>query len=441
LSVVSCHLSQHEAAGGSSPPRFDTLAAWLEWQTTLLPNAIELGLTRVAAVWARVHPQPLPFPVITVGGTNGKGSCVAMLEAIALAAGYRTICYTSPHLLHYSERVRSNGDAVSDATLCAAFTQIDQARGDIPLTYFEFGTLAALVLAVTQQPDLAILEVGLGGRLDAVNLIDADVAIVTSIGRDHTAWLGESLDEIAAEKAGIFRAGRPAIIGQRNPPPLLRETAERLGAIPQQLGREFDHLPAQNDWCWRCQNGDRLSLPLPRLRGVFQRDNAAAAVAALTSLRDRLPIPIHAIRLGLQRAHLPGRFQVFPGAPTWILDVAHNGAAAVALANNLREFACRGRLNAVLAVLADKEPEAMVAPLLPYVNQWFLAQSADPRALAVDELAARVRGVLARPAAGCFSDLDSALTAAAVAAHQANDAVLVLGSFTTVGKQLAALKV
>ncbi|MBK1641614.1 bifunctional tetrahydrofolate synthase/dihydrofolate synthase [Chromatium okenii] len=434
MSVVSYQLFSSEHV-----PRFDTLAAWLEWQTTLFPSAIALGLTRVAAVWTRLHPLPLPFPVIVVGGTNGKGSCVAMLEAIAQAAGYRTLSYTSPHLLHYNERIRRDGAAVSDAALCAAFAQIDHARGDIPLTYFEFGTLAALVLAATTAPDLAILEVGLGGRLDAVNVIDADVAVVTSIGRDHTAWLGESLDEIALEKAGIFRAGRPAIIGQRNAPAGLRETAERLGAVVQQLGREFDHLPADNNWCWRCSNGDRLSLPVPTLRGLFQRDNAAAAVAALTSLRERLPIPLNAIRLGLQRAQLPGRFQVFPGTPTWILDVAHNGAAAAALANNLRDFHCGGRLYAVLAVLADKEPEAIVAPLVPYVAQWFLAQSDDARALPVTELAARVSGVLARPAAGCFPDLDSALAAATAAADQAQDAILVVGSFTTVSKQLAAL--
>ena len=417
-------------------PRFNSLAAWLDWQTTLHSKTIELGLARVAAVWAQLCPAPLPFPVITVGGTNGKGSCVAMLEAIAQAADYQTVCYTSPHLLRYNERIRCNGAPASDAALCAAFAQIDAARGEIPLTYFEFGTLAALVLALTEQPDLLVLEVGLGGRLDAVNVIDADVAVVTSIGRDHTDWLGETLAEIAVEKAGIFRAGRPAIIGQRDAPAALRDTALLQGAIIQQLGYEFDYVPGDNGWCWRGVGGERLSLPVPTLRGGFQRNNAAAALVALTNLRDRLPISLNAMRLGLQRAQVPGRFQVFPGTPTWILDVAHNGAAAVALATNLRDFACRGRVLAVFAVLADKEPEAIAEPLLPFVDQWFLAQSEDARALPVNELATRLEGMLREPAAGCFTTVDAALDAAQAACGAA-DCVLVLGSFTTVSRALA----
>ncbi|PQJ95552.1 bifunctional tetrahydrofolate synthase/dihydrofolate synthase [Chromatium okenii] len=416
--------------------RFNTLAAWLDWQITLHPQTIELGLARVAAVWARLCPTPLSFPVITVGGTNGKGSCVAMLEAIAQAADYRTVCYTSPHLLRYNERIRCNGEPASDDALCAAFAQIDAARGEIALTYFEFGTLAALVLALTEQPDLLVLEVGLGGRLDAVNVIDADVAVVTSIGRDHTEWLGETLDEIAVEKAGIFRAGCPAIIGQRDAPAALRDTALLQGAIVQQLGYEFDYAPGDNGWCWRGIGGERLSLPLPALRGGFQRNNAAAALVALRNLHEQRPISLNAIRLGLQRAQLPGRFQVFPGAPTWIFDVAHNGAAAVALASNLRDFACRGRVLAVFAVLADKEPEAIVESLLPFVDQWFLAQSDDARALPVNELASRVEGILREPAAGCFSTVDAALDAAETASGVA-DCVLVLGSFTTVSRALA----
>ncbi|MBK1694294.1 bifunctional tetrahydrofolate synthase/dihydrofolate synthase [Chromatium weissei] len=415
--------------------RFNTLAAWLDWQTTLHSQTIELGLARVAAVWARLCPAPLPFPVITVGGTNGKGSCVAMIEAIAQAADYRTVCYTSPHLLRYNERIRCNGEPVSDDALCAAFAQIDQARGDISLTYFEFGTLAALVLALAEQPDLLVLEVGLGGRLDAVNVIDADVAVVTSIGRDHTAWLGETLDEIAVEKAGIFRTGRPAIIGQRDAPAVLRETALQSGAIVQQLGYEFDDAPGDNGWCWRGISGERLSLPLPTLRGGFQRNNAAAALVALSNLHQRLPISCTAMRLGLQRAQLPGRFQVISEAPKWILDVAHNGAAAVALATNLRDFACRGRVLAVLAVLSDKEPEAIVEPLLPFVDQWFLTQSEDARALPATELAIRLAGLLPEPAVGCFATVDAALVAAQAASGVA-DCVLVLGSFTTVSRAL-----
>ncbi|AFL72949.1 bifunctional tetrahydrofolate synthase/dihydrofolate synthase [Thiocystis violascens] len=415
--------------------RFETLDDWLDWQASLHPKTIELGLARVAAVWKRLGPTPPPFPVITVGGTNGKGSCVAMIESMAEAAGYRCACYTSPHLLRYNERVRIAGEPVSDESLCDAFARVDRARGDTTLTYFEFGTLAALDLFVRYGPDLAVLEVGLGGRLDAVNLLDADVSVVTSIGRDHTAWLGETLDAIAVEKAGIFRAGRPAVMGQRDAPVRLREEAVRLAAAPLQLGREIDHETADNGWIWKGAGGERLALPLPTLRGAFQLNNAAAAIAALACLRERLPVPVNALRAGLQRARLAGRFQVIPGAPTWILDVAHNGAAAQALATNLRAFACPGQLRAVLAVLSDKEPEAIAKPLLPFVAQWFLTQSDDPRAMPADRLAARLDTVLGASSGGCFAETEHALDAA-LSASDPGDCLLVVGSFTTVSQAL-----
>jgi dihydrofolate synthase/folylpolyglutamate synthase len=417
---------------------FEDLDAWLAWQSSLHPKDIELGLDRVAAVWARLGPKPLPFPVITVGGTNGKGSCVAMLETIYGAAGYHTACYTSPHLIRYNERIRLDGDAVADAPLCDAFERVERARREIALTYFEFGTLAALDLFVRAKPDVAILEVGLGGRLDAVNLLDADVSVVTSIGLDHTDWLGETLDEIAFEKAGIFRAGRPAVIGQQDAPPRLRREAEERGSQPLQLGREIVCEGAGAGWTWTSPSGERLALPDPAMRGPFQYDNAAAAIAAIWSLRERLPVPVNAIRAGLQRARLPGRFQVLPGNPTWILDVAHNGEAAQALAANLRAFACQGRLRAVLAVLSDKSPEAIVSPLLPYVSDWYLAQSDDPRAMAADVLGARLDGYVPSRSTAVLGDLDAALDAAE-AASQAGDAVLVVGSFTTVGHALGRL--
>lgn len=405
----------------------------------LHPKAIALGLERVGAVWARLGPAYLPFPLVTVGGTNGKGSCVAMVEAICRAAGYRTGVYSSPHLLRYNERVRLDGEDVSDALLCAAFERIDRARGETALTYFEFGTLAALDLFVRSAPDVVILEVGLGGRLDAVNLWDADVSVVTSIGLDHTAWLGHSLDEIAFEKAGIFRPGRPAVIGQRDAPARLRAEAQRRGSLPIQLGREIDWTIGDGGgWIWSAPSGERLALPEPAMRGPFQYDNASAAIAALRALHERLPISVNAIRAGLQRARLPGRFQVFPGTLTWILDVAHNGEAAQALAANLRVFASRGRLRAVLAVLDDKSPESMVVPLLPFVGDWYLAQSQDPRAMPVAVLSRRLEAVLPAPAAGLLSDLDAAFDAAE-AASEPGDALLVVGSFTTVGAALRRL--
>lgn len=419
--------------------RLDNLDAWLSWQMQLHPKAIALGLERVAAVWARLGPASLPFPLVTVGGTNGKGSCVAMAEAICRAAGYRTGVYSSPHLLRYNERVRIDGEDVSDELLCEAFERIDRARGEMALTYFEFGTLAALDIFVRSAPDIVILEVGLGGRLDAVNLWDADVSVVTSIGLDHMAWLGDSLDEIAYEKAGIFRPGRPAVIGQRDAPARLRAEAQLRGSLPMQLGREIDwSLGDGGGWIWSAPSGERLALPEPAMRGPFQYDNASAAIAALRALQECLPISVNAIRAGLQRARLPGRFQVFPGSLTWILDVAHNGEAAQALAANLRAFACRGRLRAVLAVLEDKSPESIVGPLLPFVGDWYLAQSRDPRAMPVEVLSKRLEGALPAPAAVLLSDLDAALDAAE-AASEPGDALLVVGSFTTVGAALRRL--
>ncbi len=412
------------------------LSDWLAWQTTLHPNRIEFGLGRVAQVWARLGPPVLSCPIVTVGGTNGKGSCVAFLESIAQAAGYRTGVYTSPHLLRYNERVRIAGVEATDEALCAAFARVEQARGSVPLTYFEFGTLAALDLFAAAAPDLAILEVGLGGRLDAVNLIDADCPVVTSIGRDHTAWLGDTLDAIAREKAGIFRAGRPAVIGQPDAPPALREAARQLGAQVLQVGQEIgvEPDPETGGWIWTGPQG-RLALPAPTLRGAFQIRNAAAAIAALKCLADRLPIPAAAFRAGLARARPPGRFQVVPDTVTWILDVAHNREAAEALAGNLRAFRCPGRVRAVLGVLADKEPEAIAEPLLPLVDGWFLTASADPRAMAAESLAERLGGLIPPGQVRVLSGVGDALVAA-LADSSPGDCVLVYGSFTTVAEAI-----
>jgi dihydrofolate synthase/folylpolyglutamate synthase len=265
---------------------FKTLDDWLAWQTTLHPNRMELGLDRVAEVWSRLGAPALGCPVITVGGTNGKGSCVAFIEAMAQAAGYATACYTSPHLLRYNERVRIAGEPATDEALCAAFARVERARGATPLTYFEFGTLAALDLFVRATPDLVVLEVGLGGRLDAVNLLDADCSVVTSIGRDHTAWLGDTLDAIAYEKAGIFRPGRPAVIGQPDAPVRLRGEAQHLGARVLQVGREIGVGldPASGGWVWQGTDGERLAMPAPAMRGAFQLHNAAVVIAAPRTL-------------------------------------------------------------------------------------------------------------------------------------------------------------
>lgn len=411
------------------------LEGWLAWATELHPEAIALGLERVAEVWSRLGTQTLPCPLITVGGTNGKGSCVAMLEAMYRDAGYRTATYTSPHLVRYNERVRINGQAVNDQALCEAFARVEQVRQGVALTYFEFGTLAAMDLILRSAPEILVLEVGLGGRLDAVNLWDADVAIVTSIGLDHTAWLGATLEQIASEKAGIFRPQRPAIIGQSDAPARLREEAVRRGAIALALGREIRCEATSAGWVWRGPGEGTLVLPAPAMRGAFQYANAAAAVAAVAQLKTRLPVPVAAMRTGLQRVRLPGRFQVLPGAPTWILDVAHNGEAAQVLAANLRHFACQGSVRAVLAILSDKDAEAIVRPLVPWVSRWYLTQSDDLRAMPCRSLQGALETMLESADVEVTADLRAAL-ASAEGASASQDGVLVLGSFTTVGEAL-----
>lgn len=412
--------------------RFDDLQGWLRWQETLHPTAIDLGLERVATVWSHLHKGPLPFPVITIAGTNGKGSCAAMLESIYRTAGFRTACYTSPHLLRYNERIRLAGLAVDDSTLCAAFERVDRARGTSTLTYFEFGTLAALDLFVRARPQVAILEVGLGGRLDAVNILDPDVSVVTTIGLDHTAWLGNTLDEIAAEKAGIFRPGRPAVVGHRSPSPPLTERAQMLGCDLFVLGRDFDWQNEGATWQWRGPRETRTSLPQPVLRGDFQRDNAATALMAVSCLNRCLPVLDSDLRLGLQQAHLAGRFQVIcEGGVTWILDVAHNAQAARALAENLRSFDCTGRLHAVLGVLKDKDPQSIAEPIAGLIHHWYLGQSADPRALPVADLYRAIKTITAESSLSKLDKISDALQAAATSARS-GDCILVLGSFTTI---------
>jgi dihydrofolate synthase/folylpolyglutamate synthase len=412
--------------------RFDNLGDWLRWQAQLHPRAIELGLERVGRVWARLGHGPLRFPVISIAGTNGKGSCAAMLEAIYAAAGYRTGCYTSPHVLRYNERIRIAGGEVGDAALCAAFARIDAARGEDSLTYFELGTLAAMDLFVRAAPEVAVLEVGLGGRLDAVNLFDADVALITSIGLDHTAWLGETLEEIAVEKAGILRPGRPLVIGHRDPLAVLLAAGARNGGPVRVLGRDFDWHPDPPGWRWEGPGFPPLSLTPPALRGRVQHDNASAAIMCVSCLRAKLPVSIAHLRQGLERARVPGRFQVLPGAPTWILDVAHNPPAAAVLAENLRALPCGGRRHAVLGLLADKPAAGVAGPLLAWAECWHIGAADDPRAMRVGDLAAALKGLDPAADVRAYRSLAEAVGGAAALATGEGDCILVFGSFTTV---------
>jgi len=419
--------------------RFADLSGWLRWQETLYPQVIDLGLERVAAVWSRLQSAPVAFPVITIAGTNGKGSCAGMLESVYRAAGYRTACYTSPHLLRYNERIRLNGQEIEDEALCASFERVDRARGASNLTYFEFGTLAALDFFARARPDVAVLEVGLGGRLDAVNILAPDVAVVTTIGLDHTEWLGGTLEEIAMEKAGIFRPGRLAVIGHRAPAKGLIERSASLGCELFMLGRDFDWEDEDPGWRWLGPEWVWGDLPAPGLRGGFQRDNAATALMAMACLHPRRPISQAHLRRGLRGTCLPGRFQVMPGEVTWLLDVAHNAQAAETLAANLRAFRCPGRVHGVLGVLRDKDPRAIAGPLAGQIGAWYLGSGTDPRALPTADLHAALGDVVTDRERHECSDLAAALRTAAEQART-GDCILAFGSFTTVSAALRYLQ-
>lgn len=399
------------------------------------PRPIELGLDRVGAVWRRMG-LALTTAVITVGGTNGKGSCVAMLEAMLRAGGYRVGAYTSPHLLAFNERVRVDGSEVDDRTLCRAFEAVESARGEVSLTYFEHVTLAALWVFARAALEVIVLEVGLGGRLDAVNILDADVALVSTVDLDHQEWLGPDRDSIGREKAGIFRAGRAAVFGGEDPPPGLVEHADRIGARLLLADRDFHARLREGGWDWEGMGRQRLGLPLPTLRGGFQVRNAAAAIAALEAVSDRLPLSTVALREGLLGVRLPGRFEVFPGPITLIFDVAHNPEAARALAENLARHAAEGgRTLAVFSMLRDKDIAGVARILAPQVEAWFYAPLATDRAATADELAAGLDAAGVGATAHGHSDLVGALAAAgAVARH--GDRILVFGSFYTVAMLL-----
>ena len=404
---------------------------------TLHPREVELGLARVGRVGKRLFPGPPPFRVVTVAGTNGKGSTVAMLEAVLQRAGYRTGAYTSPHLLRYNERVRIGGREADDAALCRAFEQVEAARGDISLSYFEFGTLAAIQMFREAGVQVALLEVGLGGRLDAVNILDPDVAVVSSIGIDHTEWLGGTREDIGREKAGIFRAGRPAVCADPEPPASIAAQARAVGARLYQLGRDF-HVETQDPgWTWRFHDRVRSGLPHPLLRGEEQLCNAAAVLTVLHILAPDFPVASQHIRDGLSAADLPGRFQVLPGAPVCVLDVAHNPQAVARLRLKLMQQAVSGRTLALAGMLRDKALVENLRLLADRVDAWFFTTLPAGRGAGGAELmaAAREAGITA-PMKAYEEPLPAwqALRAEA----RPDDRMLVFGSFYLVGDILRA---
>lgn len=369
------------------------LSQWLPYLETLHPAAIDLGLARVSEVAKRLDLK-LPCTRIVVGGTNGKGSTCALLEAIYVAAGYRVGTYTSPHLLEYNERIRLNGDLATDADIVEQFVRIDAARGDITLSYFEFSTLAAMLLFEARNVDVAILEVGLGGRLDAVNIIDADCSIITSVDLDHMQFLGNDREKIGWEKAHIFRPGRPAICSDPVPPQSLIDHAAKIGADLWLFGRDFNYSGDRLQWAYGGRNQRRSSLAYPALRGANQLLNASAALAAIEALRSSLAVPQQAVRIGLSQVSLPGRMQILPGLPSIVLDVAHNPHAAAALGQSLDAMQSFPATHAVLGMYADKDVEGVVRRMASRVDHWHCATLGGERGLSAEKLAEVVRKVV-----------------------------------------------
>ncbi|MEP7183017.1 MAG: bifunctional tetrahydrofolate synthase/dihydrofolate synthase [Betaproteobacteria bacterium] len=434
-----------------SDPAFrpTTLAAWLAYLETLHPKAIALGLDRVRAVAARMGAQmTFACPVVTVTGTNGKGSTCAMLASILGCAGYRVGAYSSPHLMRYNERVRIAGREATDAELVAALDAVEDARtaavdadgASTPLTYFEFGTLAALSLFARERLDAVVLEVGLGGRLDAVNIVDPDVAVVTSVDLDHMDYLGPTREDIGREKAGIFRAGRPVVCADPAPTTAMLEYAQAQGAPLYLIGRDYGFRAEGTQWQYHGPGGRRFGLPYPALRGAYQLSNAATALAALGLVADRLPVTAGAIRDGFSIVELAGRFQVLPGRPTVVLDVAHNPHAARALADTLGAMSYHPSTLAVFGILADKDIAGVVGAMRARVDRWFVATLPGPRGTGASALAeALVRAGIAANAIRTFDDVASALGAAQGEAGEA-DRIIVFGSFLTVAAALAAIR-
>jgi dihydrofolate synthase/folylpolyglutamate synthase len=423
---------------------------WLAHQASVHPRAIDLGLERLREVLARLRWRRPEVPIITVAGTNGKGSVVATCAAILTAADYRVGTFTSPHLRDYRERIQIGNRRVLATELVAAFERIEAARGEIGLTFFEYNTLAALLVFEQARLDAWILEVGMGGRLDAVNVVDPDVAVVVSIGFDHQEFLGSTLEAIGREKAGIFRAGRPAVLGSDSLPPVVAATAQQLGAVLKRLGVEFSHsrelsgaggasdAGAPGRWRYRGPRWELPQLPAPALRGETQYDNAATAIAAVEELGGDLEVSAAAIARGLEAVRLVARFQVVADpagrAPTWILDVAHNPAAARVLASNLRALPTRGRTLAVCGILSDKDAAGIVGELVHGIDAWSFVSLPGERGGSGAALAARVAPAVG--AAASVFDGVAAACAAALAAADAHDRIVVFGSFHTVGPAL-----
>ena len=417
--------------------RFETLAEWLAWQETLHPRPIDLGLARVSRVLGGMAlPSRKPF-TISVGGTNGKGSCVAMLDSILRASGYRVGTYTSPHILRYNERICLDGHPVDDDRITRAFDLIDRVRDGTTLSFFEFGTLAALDVFARDHVDIQILEVGLGGRLDAVNVVDADMALLATIDIDHQEWLGDTREMIGYEKAGILRGGRHAVVADSDAPASVIRVALEVGANLNLQGRDYGFVRIDSGWSWWSGHGGRLDgIPLPAIPGEHQLINASAVLQCLHLAAGQFPVSREAIESGLLQVRLPGRFQFFPGRVPVLLDVAHNPQAVRNLAAHLRRHYPDRRCKAVFSVMRDKDISTMIGFMSELVHEWYLAPLRMPRAATPEELEKILHNAgMARVQYG-FTDASDAIHAACRDAFP-GDLLVVFGSFFLVSEYLA----
>lgn len=418
-----------------------TLTDWLAYLEALHPKSIDMGLERVNFVWRELD-LSADFPIIVVGGTNGKGSVCAILESILTCAGYKVGCYTSPHLLRYNERTRIHKQAIDDSLLCCAFDHIDAARKscDTSLTFFEFGTLAAMYLFIQDQVDVAILEVGLGGRLDAVNIFESDCSILTSVDLDHIEFLGDTREKIGFEKSAIFRQGKPAICGDSVVPDSVLQQAKRIGADFYCFDKDFGFTKQVMQWEFWSSRGKRHALPWPALRGVKQLQNASVCLMAVDALSKLLPVSMNAIRQGLVEVIILGRFQVYSTQPMIILDVAHNPGAAMVLAENLAATKPTGRTFAVFAMLQDKDIANVIKILKENIDVWLISSVQSPRATTVDNLMSIMlqSGIADQQAIQSFPDCVAAFVYACEQATK-NDRICVFGSFYTVSDVLQHL--
>ena len=414
-------------------PKPSNAKQWLAYIESLHPKSIAMGLDRVQTVANKLQLKP-NFPIITVAGTNGKGSVCAMLNHIYTEAGYRVGCYTSPHLVRYNERVCVNLKAISDDDLCTAFAAVEAARGNVALTYFEMGTLAAMWHFCRNSLHVLILEVGLGGRLDAVNIFEPSCAIVTAIDLDHMEYLGDTREKIGFEKAGIFRANTLAICGDENPPQSLLDYAVKIGANLALINRDFSINKMPQGWQYVASDL-QIELPNLGLAGDFQANNAACALHAVTHLQALLLVSQANIQQSLTQVHLTGRFQQIRANPHIIVDVAHNPQAAKSLAHNLQNMPCTGKTLAVFAMLADKDINGVVSAITSQIDAWYLADIEAARgAKALDLQAALNQQAIKKPVQ-IFADVTTALAAACIEANK-NDRIIVFGSFYTVADAL-----